>query len=288
MRAFDWELLPFFLAVVRAGSLRSAAQQTNTSYGTVNRNIQALEASYGARLFHRSKRGFSLTAYGEALLPIVEEAEKSVIAARRRVEGLDKVASGSLRFSLSPTFAYDIIAPIIGKFHRKYPEIDIEIQLTAEIESINDDKTDVSLRAAMSVSEDVIARKLFQLELGIYASNEYIAEHVPKAGPDGEGLSWIGATNPNWRATVEFPKAAERHKTSDGQMRASLLNAHCGMSHMPTLFEGANPNLARVPGTEIIKGPWLWILLHSDLQKTIRVRRFVDFLAKEMLALRGK
>ena len=201
---------------------------------------------------------------------------------------MDKVASGSLRFSLSPTFAYDIIAPIIGKFHQKYPEIDIEIQLTAEIESINDDKTDVSLRAAMSVSEDVIARKLFQLKLGIYASNEYIAKHVPNAGPDGEGLSWIGATNPNWSATVAFPKADERHKTSDGQMRASLLNAHCGMSHMPTMFEAANPNLSRIPGTELTEGPWLWILLHSDLQKTIRVRRFVDFLTKEMLALKGR
>lgn len=84
MRTFDWELLPYFLAVARAGSLRSAALTINASYGTVNRNIRALEASYGVRLFSRSTRGFILTEYGEALLPVAEEAEKRVMAAQKR------------------------------------------------------------------------------------------------------------------------------------------------------------------------------------------------------------
>lgn len=286
MRAFDWELLPYFLAVVRSGSLRAAAQQTNTSYGTVNRNVQALEASYGVRLFHRSKRGFSLTEFGKALLPAVEEAERAVIAARRKVEGLDKSESGSLRFSISPTLAYDIVAPIIGRFHQKYPDIDVDIHLTSEIESIPNDETDVSLRAAATVTDDVIARKLFQLTLGVYASKSYIENTLPNAGPNGEGLTWLGFDNTAWTAPEPFPMAKVRHKATDGYMRARLLNEHCGLSHLPTIFETTNPNLARVPGTETFNGPWLWILLHSDLQRTVRVRRFVDFLAEEMMGLR--
>jgi len=286
MRAFDWELLPYFLAVVRSGSLRTAAQLTNTSYGTVNRNIQALEASYGVRLFHRSKRGFSLTEFGKALLPAVEEAEKAVMAARRRVEGLDKSESGSLRFSISPTLAYDIVAPIIGRFHQKYPDIDVDIHLTSEIESIPNDETDVSLRAADAITEDVIARKLFQLTLGVYASKSYISDNLPNAGPRGQGLSWLGFDNSDWAAPEPFPDAKVRHKATDGYMRARLLNQHCGMSHLPTIFETSNPNLSRVPGTTTFDGPWLWILLHSDLQRTVRVRRFVDFLVGEMMGIR--
>ncbi|MES0810121.1 LysR family transcriptional regulator [Roseibium sp. SCPC15] len=286
MRSFDWEQLPYFLAVARTGSLRAAASTINASYGTVNRNIQALEASYGVRLFHRSKRGFTLTEFGEALLPVVEAAEQTVFAARKKVEGLDKSESGTIRFSLSPTLAYDLIAPIIGRFHQKYPNIDIEFHLTSEIESITNDETDVSLRAAEEIAEDVVARKLFRLTLGIYASETYLRDVLPDAGPQGEGLSWIGTADESLRLPPPFQMAKVRHKVNDGYMRVRLLSQNCGISHMPTLFENAFPDLRRVPETELSKGPWLWILLHSDLQKTVRVRRFVDFLTEELLSLK--
>lgn len=68
-------------------------------------------------------------------------------------------------------------------------------------------------------------------------------------------------------------------------MRARLVNLGVGMSHMPVLFESVFPELRRMPGTELAPGPWLWLLLHTDLRKTVRVRRFVDFLTEEMHAL---
>ncbi|AZV78720.1 LysR family transcriptional regulator [Parasedimentitalea marina] len=289
MRTFDWELLPHFLAVARAGSLRNAAEMVGASYGTVNRSIQALESSYGVRLFHRSQRGFSLTEFGEALLPMAEEAEQKIFAARKRVEGLDRSEAGKIRFSLTPTLAYDIVAPIVARFSDQFPEIDIEMRLTSEVESITNDKTDISLRAAHEVTEDVVARKLFQLEIGVYASKDYLKQKVPIAGQGGTGLTWIGTPTKgapeSWTQRSPFPSATLRHEVSDGQMRMRLVNLSVGMSHMSTLFEPVFPNLRRVPGTELSPGPWLWLLLHSDLRRTVRVRRFVDFLTEEMRAL---
>jgi DNA-binding transcriptional LysR family regulator len=286
MRTFDWELLPHFLAVARAGSLRSAARLIGANYGTVNRSIQALEASYGVRLFHRSRKGFSLTEYGQALMPAAEEAEQKIFAARKRVEGLDKSETGTIRFSLTPTLAYDIIAPIIAGFSAKYPAIDIELRLTPDVESITNDETDVSLRAATKITDDVVARKLFQLSLGVYAGKGYINDTFPKAGSEGAGLTWIGLPQETdrkiWLSRSPFPQADIRHEVADGHMRARLVNLDLGMSHMPVLFENAFPNMQRVPGTEVTPGPWLWILLHSDLRKTTRVRRFVDFLSVEL------
>jgi len=289
MRTLDWELLPHFLAVARAGSLRAAAHSIGANYGTVNRSIQALEASYGVRLFHRSRRGFSLTEFGEALVPMAEDAERKIIAARKRVEGLDKSESGKIRFSVSPTLAYDIVAPLIARFGVQYPEIDIEVRLTSEVESITDGETDMSLRAANEVTDDVVARKLFQLDVGVYVSKGYLEKVVPNAGPDGSGLTWIGLPTGNGtRGSLSrspFPNAEVRHLVADGHMRARLVNLDVGMSHMPVLFEPAFPNLRRMPGTDISLGPWLWILLHSDLRKTVRVRRFVDFLTEELRAM---
>ncbi|SLN74143.1 HTH-type transcriptional regulator CynR [Roseovarius albus] len=289
MRTFDWEFLPHFLAVARAGNLRAAAEMVGTSHGTVNRNIQALETSYGVRLFHRSRQGFSLTEFGEALLPMAEDAEQKIFAARKRVEGFDRSEAGKIRFSLTPILAYDIVAPIVARFSEQYPEIDIEMRLTSEVESITNDETDISLRAAQDVTDDVVARKLFQLEIGVYASKEYLENTVPNAGADGVGLTWIGAptnrTPQSWSRPSPFPNATLRHEVSDGQMRVHFVNLSVGMSHLPTLIEPAFPNIRRMPGTHVSPGPWLWVLLHSDLRRTVRVRRFVDFLTEELRAL---
>ncbi|TQV69587.1 LysR family transcriptional regulator [Aliiroseovarius halocynthiae] len=287
MKTSDWEHLPFFLALARAGSLRAAAELLNTSYGTVNRNISALEHSYGARLFQRSQRGFSLTEFGERLLPIVEEIEKSIGSARKRVEGMDKSEAGTIRFTLTPTLAYDVMAPIIGRFHAKYPGIDIDLSLNRNIESIPNNEADVSLRAAETVNDDVIAQKLFRLKLGVYASERYVHDHVARFSERGEGLNWIGYDEDadGSQGAHPFPLARNRHRVRDGFMRACLMEQHCGMSYMPTLTEQTFPTLCRVPGTGLFDGPWLWILLHSDLQKTVRVRRFVDFLRQELLSL---
>lgn len=291
MRTYDWELLPHFLAVARAGSLRAAAQLTGASYGTVNRSVQALEASYGVRLFHRSKRGFTLTEFGETLLPMAEDAEAKVIAARKRVEGLDKTEAGRIRFSITPTLAYDFITPIIARFSDAYPDIDIELRLTSEVESINNDETDVSLRAAYDIKDDVVARKLFQLDIGVYVGKDYLKNTVPKAGPGGAGLTWIGLPNepgvPVCPAPTPFPNAATRHTVSDGYMRTRLIEMNVGMSRLPSIFEQVFPNLRRMPGTEIVPGPWLWIALHTELRKTVRVRRFVDFLTENLLEMRN-
>lgn len=292
MRTFDWELLPHFLAVARAGSLRAAAELIGANYGTVNRSVQALEASYGVRLFHRSRRGFTLTEFGEALLPMAEDAEQKVIAARKRVEGQDKSESGKIRFSITPTLAYDFVAPIIARFSDMYPEIDIEFRLTSAVESINDDETDVSLRAANTLDDDVVARRLFQLSIGVYAGEEYLKTVVPNAGKDGTGLTWVGLSDQpdiqTWLSKSPFPKADVRHVVADGYMRLRLIQENAGLSQMPTIFENTVPNLHRVPGTNVFPGPWLWIALHTDLKKTVRVRRFVDFLTNELLTLRGQ
>ena len=126
-------MLPHFLAVARAGSLRSAAHLIGVNYGTVNRSVQALEASYGVRLFHRSRKGFTLTEHGETLLPLAEDAERAVIAARKRVEGQDRSEAGKIRFSVTPTLAYDFVAPLVARFSAAFPDIDIEFRLTPAI-----------------------------------------------------------------------------------------------------------------------------------------------------------
>ncbi len=290
MNAMDWQHMPYFLAVARTGSLRGAGEQLSAMHGTVNRHICALETAYGVQLFRRSQSGLELTNAGRSLIPLAEDAEKLFLGARRRLQGLDREEAGAVRFSLTGTMAYEIVAPILTRFFDECPEIDLQISVSDHFEDINRLETDVSLRFAHEVKEDVVAKKLYPLALAPHASRTYLERHLPNAGPGGEGLHWIGWDEidrcPNWLEQTPFPKAEVRHATTDHVMQLGLLRHGFGIVNTSVYFETIYPEVVRVPGTEIALDRSLWLLLHSDIRRTTRVRRFVDFMADNLRAIK--
>ncbi len=286
----DWTQMPFFLAVARLGSLRAAAEHMNATHATVKRHIEALEASYGVQLFRRSRAGLSLTAAGQVLLPDAQAAESLLLKARGGLQGLDREATGLIRVSLDPMTGHFLLAPVLARFAALYPEIELEIRLTYEVESIGKLETDVSIRHAAEITEDVVARKLFPLSMGVYASRDYIDAALPKAGPKGENLTWISYGDvPEMRAWMEaspFPRARLRHMVQDPEMHLHMLRAGAGMSLLPIWCEQEFPELQRVPGTPIDTTRSTWVLLHADLRRIRRVRMFVDYLTGALLERR--
>lgn len=290
MKTKDWEQIPYFLAVARTGSLRAAAESLNATHGTVNRHIQALEAAYGVHLFHRTKTGLQLTDAGRSLIPIAQHAEVAVLGARQRLQGLDREEAGTIRFSLTGVMAYEIVAPILVRFFEAYPAINIDISISDRLENINRLETDVSLRYAHEINDDVVAKKLFPMALAPYGSRDYLKRFYSNASKTGHGLHWIGwdeiNESPEWVKESQFPDAQVRHATTDHIMQLSLLRCGFGMLNTSVYFETIYPEIVRVPGSKVSLDRSLWILLHSDLRRTTRVRRFVDFLAEELMHLR--
>lgn len=286
----DWNGIPYFLSAARTRTLRGAADVTGATHATVKRHIEVLENSYGVQLFRRTRRGLELTAAGRDLLPVVEEAELKVNEARKRVQGLDKAEAGVVRFSTTGTLVYEIIAPLLARFSKIYPDIDLEVRVSDRFEDINRLQTDVSLRFAHDIQDDVIARKLYPMALVPMASRSYLETHLPLAGPQGEGLSWIGwdkaERRPDWVEDTAFPQADVRHASTDPVLQLSLARQGVGMINSSVYFTTVYPELIPVPGTKPVLDRNLWLLFHSELRRTIRVRRFIDFLSKELIALK--
>lgn len=286
----SWEQMPYFLATVRGGSLRAGAETLGTTHAKVSRHLNALEISYGMQLLRRTRSGVVLTEAGKLLLPVAEEAENLFLNAQQQLTGLDRHETGTLRFSITGMMAYEIVSPILVKFFQAYPGIDIELCVSDRMQDINRLETDVSLRVADDVTDDVVARKLFRLASAYYASPAYLERNMKTAGPKGQGLHLIGSGeidhNPSWLRQSPFPLADVRYATTDrflqlhlarqgfGIVRTMPLSAQNGLELVPV--EGNTPQLERN----------IWILMHSDLRRTTRVRRFVDFLAHELLALK--
>ena len=278
--------MPFFLAVARGGSLRAAAETLGATHATVRRHIEALEASYGVQLFRRTRRGLILTGAGETLLPEAEEAETLLSRARNGMQGLDREASGKIRISVDPMTGHFLLAPVFAEFCRIYPQIELEISLTFDIEQISRLEADIAIRHAAEITDDVVARKLQPLPISVMASRDYIETHLPKAGKKGQGLTFVGygpiPEMQKWIAGSAFPQAAVRHQCLDPEMHLHLVRAGAGMSFLPHWCQLKFPELQRLPGSVHDETRKTWVVYHEDLR---RVRAFVDFLAQSLIAL---
>jgi len=287
----DWKSLPAFLAVARSGSLRAGAAQTEGTHATVRRQIEGLEAQLGTTLFRRNAGGLTLTAAGRRLLPQALEAEAALLKGFSAVRGLDREASGRIRLSADPLTAQYLLAPVLADFATLYPEIEIELKLSYVIDSIEKNETDVSIRHVIEVDEDAVGRKLFPLSIGVFASRDYIDRALPKAGPKGAGLTWIGYGDvPELRAMMDaspFPQARVRHTVQDPQMHLHLARHGAGMTFIANWVQTVFPEMQRVPGTELDQKRSTWILLHGDLRRVRRARLLVDYLADALLERRA-
>ena len=287
----DWKSLPAFLAVARSGSLRAAAAQLDGTHATVRRQIEGLEAQLGTTLFRRNAGGLTLTAAGRRLLPQALEAEAALLKGFSAVKGLDREASGRIRLSVDPLTAHYLLAPVLADFANLYPEIEIELKLSYFIDSISKDETDISVRHVVEVDEDAVGRKLFPLSLGVFASRDYIDNILPKAGPKGAGLTWIGYGDvPELQAMIDatpFSKAQVRHTVADPQMHLHLARAGAGMTFIANWVQSIFPELQRVPGTDVDQRRSTWILLHGNLRRVKRARLLVDYLSAALLERRA-
>src|SRR5580692_13091281 len=106
----DWHLFRAFLAVVREGSLSSAARVLGTTQPTMGRQVAALEASLGVKLFTRSLDGLSPTEAGLRLIPSAEAA--AVEAARRSASGEVDEEQGTVRVTASDVIGGEVLPSI--------------------------------------------------------------------------------------------------------------------------------------------------------------------------------
>ena len=191
-RAEGWGELPYFLAAARTGSLRAAAQELGVNHATVNSNLSQLETHYGVRLFDRTTKGLVLTSAGQSLLDKAVEAEAVILSGRRRVGGLDNTLSGSVHLNISAWNMYYVVSSELPRFRELYPEIDLKVTVSNQIEHLTNSDIDVTWRVGWSIDDNLMGRKVYSYHASAVASQEYLDRHWAGRGPNGEGLHWIG------------------------------------------------------------------------------------------------
>ena len=116
-----------FYETARYGSFSTAAEKLYISQSAISQCIHQLEKDLGTKLFHRSRRGVTLTQEGRMLLPKIESAISAIRQGETLLNRLQNLDAGSLLIAAGDTVTAHYLLPYLEKFHTKYPEIRIEM-----------------------------------------------------------------------------------------------------------------------------------------------------------------
>ena len=170
-----FDAMQAFARVVEAGSFTKAAETLHMSKTTVTQLVQQLEARLRVKLLNRTTRKVNVTADGAAyyqrvikLLADMEDAETSLL-------GASVSPRGRLRVDVPSPFARLILIPALPEFHAMYPDIQIDMGVSDRIVDIIDENVDCVVRGGELLDQSLMARKVADLQLGVFAAPDYLA-----------------------------------------------------------------------------------------------------------------
>ena len=164
--------LGVFAAVAQAGSMGRAAAQLNTVQSNVTQRVRALEDRLGVPLFHRSKRGVTLTTAGARLLPYATRIAE-LLAEARLVTRDGAVPGGELRIGAMETVAAFRLPPILATYAALCPDVEVTVETgpTAHlVDSVLRRDIDGAFVAGPVAHADLQATEVFDEELVVVTS----------------------------------------------------------------------------------------------------------------------
>lgn len=180
----DLNAMLVFVRVVEAGSFVGAAKVAGIPKSTIARRIDELEAQLGVRLLQRSTRKSELTDAGRAFYErcrqIVEDAEDAVASATQH----QREPRGKLRFTTSVLLAESCLGRWTAEYMEQYPDVEIDMFLSARQVDLIADGFDLAIRAARPESSSYITRRLVVAPLYLCASPAYLEEHGTPTSTD--------------------------------------------------------------------------------------------------------
>ncbi len=284
----DWDRLRYVLALARQGTLSGAAETLGTTHTTVARQIRALEATIGSRVFDQHSDGFVLTAVGEAIRAVAEEVEEAMHRLDRELLGSDTQLKGPLRVTTLGVVV-QWFADAFRTFVETYPGIDLEITSSRTFENLTKREADIALRATNQPPEQLVGRKVTRFEYAVFGARSLVGS--PPQPPLEEDFSsleaypWItweqrlrARATEQWMAE-HVPNARIAMRTDSPIVMNANVAAGAGLALIPCI--AAQPHLDLIQLSSIIPdfGLDLWILTHPDLKHTARVRAFMRHMA---------
>jgi LysR family transcriptional activator of dmlA len=291
--------LGFFSALAGFGSLSASARELGVTTAAVSRRLAQMESRLGVTLVNRTTRRMSLTPEGELYLQHARRILSEIDDLEQLLGGAKEEPKGLLRVNATLGFGRSFVAPIISRFVRKYPQVEVQLQLSVNPPPLTDDAFDVCIRFGAPPDTRVVARHIAPNRRLLCAAPSYLARHgTPKMPHDLTRHNCIGIRQGEeaygvWRlssgrgrnAAVEAVKTRGNLTTNDGEIAVNwaleghgiLMRAEWDIDRY--LRKG---RLVQVLPQHYTPEADIYAVYPQRHQMAVRVRSFVEFVASAL------
>lgn len=282
-----WELYRSFLAVLTEGSLSGAARALGVAQPTIGRHIAALEQALGLTLFTRSQAGLLPTESALALQPHAAAMESTAAALERAASGHGKGVKGTVRVTASEVIGVEVLPPIVVQLRERYPELKVELVVTNRVQDLLHREADIAVRMTSPQQQQLVARRVGDIELGLHASESYLERHgKPASLEDLARHTLIGFD----RATT-FQRTAGKKlhgldrsrfdlRTDSDLAQLALIRAGAGIGGCQVALAKRDGNLVRLLPRAFQFKLETWVTMHEDLRQNPRCKVVFDALVE--------
>ena len=281
--------IPVFVAVVENGGFSAAARTLGISKSAVSKRINQLEAQLGVRLLHRTTRKLSLTEAGERYFEHAAQALTAAGQAEDAVTELQGEPQGQLRINAPMSFGRLHVAPLIPKFLKRYPKLQIDLVMDDQKVDLVSGGFDVAIRAGNLPASTLIARKLAPVRQVLCASPDYIDRYGQPGTPaelsghncvlysyssDADKWTLIGESGP------ETVTVSGSYQVNNSEALLEALRERVGIGRLPTFVAGPDLKTGRlVKLFESYRLPdfTIYAVFPERQYLPAKVRAFLDF-----------
>jgi DNA-binding transcriptional LysR family regulator len=293
-----FDAMQAFARVVETGSFTKAADTLHMSKTTVTQLVQQLEARLRVKLLNRTTRKVNVTADGAVyyervigLLADLDDAETSLSAAAT-------LPRGRLRVDVPSPLARMILVPALPAFHARYPDIQIDMGVSDRKVDMVGENVDCVVRGGELTDRSLMARRVGDLQLGVYAAPSYLQRlgtpNHPRELEDSEhrivGFLWARTGKALPYAMYNDHERLKIHgryvlAVDDGNAYLAAGLAGMGILWLPDyMARGDVASGALVPlfdGWRMEAMP-LYVAFPPNRHISIKVRVFIDWVAELM------
>lgn len=287
--AMSWDHIRTFHAVAQHGSLLAASRHLGLTQPTVGRHIDLLEDQLGFALFTRGRDGMRLTDKGADLVVTANEMLDSATAFGRVASGLEERIEGTIRVSANEILGALVLPGLVAGFMVDHPMIEIEIEVSNEATNLLQRDADIAIRMFRPTQNDLVARKIHDVPLGLFAHESYFERHAaPKSVDDLKTHVLLGQDrDPSlveaYRALgLDLGSGDFQFRCDNNIATISAIRAGIGIGPLHIGMAERWPDVFRVLPDLPIPSLELWLACHADVRHNRRIRLLMDFLAESL------
>ncbi len=276
----DWDDLRLVLSIVDGRGLSGASKLMGVHHATVLRRLDTLEKRLGVRLFDRLATGYRATELGQELANAASTISPKIEDLFRKTEGRDLSLSGTIRCATSDYLAASLLPNLITSLQATYPDIELEITVSAQLASLSKRDADVAIRATNSPPQNLVGTHIRDLEFGLFGRRDLVAGESGSSKLEDIHAPWITSDDSvahssvhTWREN-HFSDARPKIRFDSLLGIFHAVKANAGIALLPVFLAESDPDLIRLDDGSKRMSLGLWILVHPDLSSLKRVEAF--------------